>query len=332
MDPLTHTATGWFLNKAGLGRLTPQGPVILLLAANAPDIDIVTTFGGSLTYLEYHRHLTHALLSLPLMAFLPVLLVRLVSRRPVRWLPAFLIAAVAVATHLALDATNIYGIRLLLPFSSYWFSLDTTPVVDIWIWAACALALLGPLIARLVNQEIGATFPRGHAPGRGFALFALLFLVLYNGGRAVLHQRAVATMDARLYNGSPPLRVAAFPDPFQPFRWRGVAETPAFFALADLNLLGQFDPGEARILYKPQASPALTAAASAPAIRGFLGFAQWPFWRALPAAEPENGTLVEVFDLRFSAPPDRAFVADALLSNRFEVVKSSFHFGATRPR
>src|SRR6202790_2400522 len=109
MDPLTHTATGLFLSRIGLKRWSPLATPILMLAANAPDIDIVTASGGSLNYLHYHRHLTHSLVALPLMALLPVLLVRLVARRPVRWLGAWLASAIAVAVHLLLDLTNIYG-------------------------------------------------------------------------------------------------------------------------------------------------------------------------------------------------------------------------------
>src|SRR5436853_2726722 len=118
MDNLTHTAVGLFLSRAGLGRWTPLATPILLLAANAPDIDIVSTAGGSLNYLHYHRHLTHSLLAMPLMALLPVLLVRLIARKPVHWLGAWAAATIAVASHLLLDFTNSYGIRLLLPFSS----------------------------------------------------------------------------------------------------------------------------------------------------------------------------------------------------------------------
>src|SRR5215468_11248262 len=111
MDPLTHTATGLFLSRAGLKQWTPLATPILLLAANAPDIDIVTASGGSLNYLHYHRHLTHSLLALPVMAFLPVLLVRAIARKPVRWIGAFAAACIAVASHLLLDLTNVYGVR-----------------------------------------------------------------------------------------------------------------------------------------------------------------------------------------------------------------------------
>src|ERR1700689_2998079 len=126
MDPLTHSVTGIFLGRAGLNRFCEQAPWILVLAANAPDIDIVTLFGGSLTYLHYHRHLTHSLAALPVMALLPVLAVRLFTRKPFRWLAAYGISFVAVVSHLLLDYTNIYGIRFLLPFSGRWFRLDLT--------------------------------------------------------------------------------------------------------------------------------------------------------------------------------------------------------------
>ena len=217
MDPLTHTATGLFLSRAGLDRLTPYAAPILMLAANAPDIDVVSAAGGSLNYLNYHRHLTHAVAMLPLMALLPVLLVRLFARRPLHWGAAYLISAIGVASHLALDSTNVYGVRLLLPFSAQWFHLDITSVIDVWIWAMILLALAGPLISRLVSSEIGAK-TRGVA-ARRFALAALAFLALYNGGHAVLHARALAMLDARVYQGSAPTRVAAFPDPVDPWRF-----------------------------------------------------------------------------------------------------------------
>ena len=51
------------------------------------------------------------------MALLPLLIVRLVGRRPIEWGTAYLISLIGVASHLALDLTNFYGVRLLLPFS-----------------------------------------------------------------------------------------------------------------------------------------------------------------------------------------------------------------------
>ena len=65
MDNLTHTAIGLFLSRAGLGKWSPRALPIVVLAANAPDIDILSAAGGSLNYLHYHRHLTHSLIAMP---------------------------------------------------------------------------------------------------------------------------------------------------------------------------------------------------------------------------------------------------------------------------
>jgi inner membrane protein len=330
MDPLTHTATGVFLGRAGLDRLSPCATPILILAANAPDIDIITAFGGPLSYLTWHRHLTHAIPMLPLVALLPVLLVRLFARKPIRWPAAYLISLVAVATHLALDSTNIYGIRLLLPFSARWFHLDLTSVIDLWIWLMILLALAGPAIARLVSSEIGAR-PGGGA-ARAFAIAALSFFALYDCGHALLHARAVAMLEARIYQGAAPLRAAAFPDAFRPWRFRGLVETADSYSLHDLNVFAPFDPDAGRIFYKPEPSPAIQAAARTPAFRGFLAFAQYPLWRILPAAELENGFEVQAMDLRFGTPSRPGFVATAILSGRLELVRSWFSFGAAPPR
>src|SRR5439155_27215011 len=114
MDNLTHTAIGLFLARAGLRRLSPYATPMILLAANAPDMDVVSAAGGSLNYLHYHRHLTHSLAALPFLAILAVALVRLIGRKPVNWAGALAAAAIGLASHLLLDWTNIYGIRMLL--------------------------------------------------------------------------------------------------------------------------------------------------------------------------------------------------------------------------
>jgi inner membrane protein len=332
MDPLTHTAVGLFLSRAGLNRWTPRATPMLMLAANAPDIDIVTMAGGGLSYLQYHRHLTHSLAAMPLVALLPVLVVRLVGRKPIRWAGAFFASLIAVASHLLLDLTNSYGIRLFLPFSARWPRLDITNVVDLWIWAAFLLAVVAPFLSGLVGREISSGRRPSPYPGRGFAIFALSFLLLYNCGRAALHARAVAVLDARLYQGAVPARVAALPDASNPLRWRGLVETGDFYAVADLNLAGAFDPSRAALFLKPDSNPAIAAAQGAPAVREFLQFAQYPLWRVTPSAELENGQLVEVFEMRFGSPQEPGPSASALVDSGNRVVKSSFSWGVRRSR
>jgi inner membrane protein len=332
MDNLTHTAIGLFLGRIGLGRWSPHGTAIVIVAANIPDVDLVTWAGGPLNYLAYHRHLTHSLLLMPVMALAAVAVVRLLGRTPVRWTGAFFAALIAVASHMALDWTNVYGIRLLLPFSDRWLRADTTGVVDLWIWAVLALGIAGPFLSRLVGSEIGSGPARERHHGRGFAWFALLSVLFYDGARGVLNARAVASLGSRLYEGAVPLRVAAMPDPVNPLKWRGIVETPGSYVIQYLNLATDPESGRDAVFHKPDPDPAIDAARLSGAFQGFLRFSQYPLWRVTPYPALENGQLVEAFDLRFGTPLAPGFVARAVLDSRLRVVESSFHFGVARPR
>jgi inner membrane protein len=326
MDPLTHTATGLFLSRAGLKRWTPLATPIVLLAANAPDCDIVSLAGGPLNYLHYHRHLTHSLAVMPALALLAVAVVRAVARKPVNWLGAWAAAMVAVATHLALDWTNAYGVRLLLPFSERWLRLDLTSLIDLWIWAVLLLAVAAPFLGRLVGSEITSGAGKSRVHGRGWAVFALAFLLVYSYGRSVLHTRAVAVLESRVYRGRAPARVAATPDAANPWKWHGVVETDDFYAFEDVNLLGDFDPTQATILHKPEHDPAQDAAARTATFQEFLKWSQYPVWRISPVSEPENGRMVELYDARFGP----SIVAWEVVAANGRVVEARFSYGRGR--
>lgn len=332
MDNLTHTAIGLFLSRVGLGSWSPRATAIVVLAANIPDFDVVSSAGGPLTYLTYHRHLTHSLLLMPVMALAAVALVRLAGRKPVHWRGAFFAALIGVASHLALDWTNVYGIRLFLPFSAQWLRADLTGVVDLWIWAVLLLGIAGPFLARLVGSEISSGSARERHHGRGFAWFALLTVLLYNCGRAVLHTRAIASLQSHMYEDTVPLRVAAMPDPVNPLKWRGLVETPGSYIVQDVNLLADPGPAHSTVFHKPDAEPAIAAARLTPAFQDFLRFSQYPLWRVTPYPTVENGKLVDVFDMRFGSPLAPGFMARTVLDSQLHVVESSFQFGAVRPR
>ena len=67
------------------------------------------------------------------------------------WGMAYLVSLIGVASHLALDLTNVYGVRLLLPFSDRWLRLDLNSILDPWIMAALLLAVLAPALSKLVD-------------------------------------------------------------------------------------------------------------------------------------------------------------------------------------
>ena len=82
MDNLTHTLTGLMMARAGLGRTTERGgALMMMLAANAPDIDVVVRPARQPPLPGVHRGYTHSLLMAPVMAVIPLLL-RIGSAEP----------------------------------------------------------------------------------------------------------------------------------------------------------------------------------------------------------------------------------------------------------
>lgn len=145
MDPITHTMTGAAISRAGLDRTTPLAAATLMLAANAPDIDVfVYAVGDAYDGLAFRRGWTHGPLAwvlLPL-ALTALMLAwdRWVRRRrapdvpPARARPILYLSVLGVLTHPVLDWMNTYGIRLLMPFSDRWFYGDALFIIDPWVW------------------------------------------------------------------------------------------------------------------------------------------------------------------------------------------------------
>ena len=328
MENLTHSLTGLMMSRAGLNSISPRATALLVIAANAPDVDIVSWFGGSLTYLDYHRAHTHSIVMAPLTALLPVALVALFTRSRLPWLRAWLISLLGVVSHLLLDWTNTYGIRMLLPLSDEWLRLDTVFIVDVWIWALFAFALAAPAISRLVTSEIGAK----PGSGRAMALFVLAALLTYEYSRYIMHERAIATLEARLHENTAPIRVFAFPGAINPLCWTGVVEGEASIAIHDVNLLDQFDPAAGTVFYKPVREGPIEAALRNEAFQEFLRFSQVPLWRVTPVPEPEGAARVEVIDLRFGKPPDSSFWVQAIVDRDHSIVETSVQIGVAGPQ
>jgi len=160
-----------------------------------------------------------------------------------------------------------------------------------------------PGLFALVDKEIGA---RHRGPrGRVAATLALVGVVLLWGVRDYEHRRAVNALEARTYNEAEPLRASAYPTWVNPFRWYGVVETPAFFALAVVDSLGpEVDPGdELEIRYKPLETPVTLAAKRSYMGRVFLDWAQYPITETETLPPPEEGYIVHFQDLRFVQIP-----------------------------
>jgi inner membrane protein len=304
MDNVTHSLVGLML-----ARVTGRNTAMVIVAANLPDIDTVSLAGGMLTYLDIHRGLAHSLIAMPFMALIPMFLFR--SRN---W-QSYAACLLGVFSHLLLDWTNAYGIRLLTPFSGRWLHLDITDIVDPWILLAFGLAIAAPALAGLVGSEIGARKNTGAK--RAWAWAALVFLVAYEGGRFAAHDRAIGVMSARLFNGKPAIGLAAIPSRWTPFQWRGIAQGDGYVVDVPVDLNTEFDPSEGRIDYS--SPPDATALKTRP-FEVFSRFDQLPFWKTTP-------TEVQLLDLRFGTPEHPGFQAVAQRDPSGAITDPKFRMG-----
>lgn len=322
MEPVTHFLTGACLSRAGLNRTTGLATLTLVLASEIPDLDIVTALGGSVSYLQHHRGITHTVLGAPFVAAGSVALVYGIYRllllrghefkRPPVWRLLYLYALLAALIHIFLDFTNGYGVRPLGPFSWKWYSWDILFILDPILLAVLVLGLIIPPLFGLISDEIGA---RKSVRGRGGATFALVFLLALIYVRDFEHRRAVNLLNARTYGDETslststaeeaPLRASAYPTLFNPFEWVGVVETRDFFALGLANPHQGTYQADGLPRYKPEEKEVTLAAKKSRLGRIYLDWAQYPVLETerLPGAE---GYRVRFTDLRFSRiPSDR---------------------------
>jgi inner membrane protein len=129
--------------KAGLERLSPGATTVCIIAANAPDADILAVIGGRWSYLHHHRGITHSIvgtlalaLLIPSIFYLVDLLIARLRRKPARiaFRGLLLASLITSATHPLMDWTNNYGLRPLLPWNGQWYYGDLVFILDPWLW------------------------------------------------------------------------------------------------------------------------------------------------------------------------------------------------------
>lgn len=326
MDPLTHTATGWLLARAGLDRAAPYATATLVVAANVPSLSWIQLLLSTEGYLINGNAWSHSLLgaaALGTVVGFGFARFALRKGKPASGAKLMLLGVLGALSHTALDWMTASGAQLLWPFSRTWYALDWFPYIDLWLLVAMGLGVGLPALFKLVTEEIGARSTRtGARRGAWIALAAFLLLA---GLRWNLHGEAVAQLDTRLYAGRTPLRVAAFPMPLSPFHWQGIAETDATHERVDVLLLGRRGEAEFRTHYKPGAAPALDAALATGSARSFLAWARFPRATLTPAP---GGWEVQLDDLRFASESgqSRMFLVRIEVSQQLEVLREEIRF------
>ena len=306
MEPITHFLTGACLGRAGFNRKTALATATMTLAAEAPDLDVFSGFGGPAFGFGHHRGFTHSFLGAFLISGLVVAFMYLVwqlrgrktkNNLPPRWGLLYALAYLACMSHILLDFTNNYGVRPFWPFWEKWYSWDIVFIIEPVLLVLLLGGLLLPGLFSLINNEIGAR-SKG-LNGRGAAIAALIGVCITWGVRDYEHRRAVNALDARLYRDAEPLRVSAFPAMGNPFQWFGVVETTNFFATMPVDtLVTEVDPqGQMQIRPKPEETQVTLAAKGSYLGRFYLDWGQYPLTET--DKTPSGGYIVRFRDLRF---------------------------------
>jgi membrane-bound metal-dependent hydrolase YbcI (DUF457 family) len=183
MDTITHGIVGALIGK---GFFSDRNGRVATLAATAgamfPDVDVVQEAFSSdpLAIVKYHRAITHSFVALPIFAALLAWLTRLgFAFAKKRWnlhdweAPAwgtlFIIYAIAIASHIFLDAMTSFGTRIWYPFSQQRVAWDLLFIID---FSFTAIALL-PQVAAWIYSD------RSKTRKRAFALWVLATLCAF---------------------------------------------------------------------------------------------------------------------------------------------------------
>lgn len=335
MDNVTHTLFAVTLARTPLGRAGRGTTAALVLASNAPDVDIVSAArGGTASYLQWHRGPTHGLPGVIGLGLTVALIVWIATRlrqdrmpdAPRASLPILAaISALGVLLHILMDLPTSYGTRLLSPFDWRWFAFDWVPIIDVYLLTALSATL-----------ALGRVSP---AARRRNAAIALGLMALNYAVRGAAHHQAL-TLAPRLFGPTLPqpcdpqapsssfvdvwprrsattprdrsaerclVETAALPTFLSPFRWRVIAHLSNGYEVQDVDIL------DARFRTPPPASEAMwrrslrfsnvwtyavDVAARTPTARIFLGFARFPAARAW--LDPAGLATVRFTDMRFA--------------------------------
>lgn len=308
MDNLTHSLLGLLLGRVSVPKHLYRRNWISVVAANAPDLDLLASPTPT-AYLTAHRHLTHAVVAIPVMAACAVGLVWWgesmwrrrrpnPSARQIDFRLAWFAALLPAASHPLMDWMNSYAIRPWLPFDGGWVSGNLLFVIDPWLWALLAVGVFLPVVLRwgVLGKDRAA-------------VLTIAVLAGYIGWQSDL------TAEARrsTLSASPPeARTAAvFPVPLE------VRRRIPYIDAGDYHLLDgvRYD--------KPARRDLVDAAWATPMGRSYRRFALYPMeW----VDRHGDGWRVRLGDARFMRMGRPGFLCSFELDAEGRVLNSNFEF------
>ncbi|MBU2638040.1 MAG: metal-dependent hydrolase [Nanoarchaeota archaeon] len=292
MDTITHMLFGIFIAALIAGKLgfkNLKWPVAAgVIAALAPDIDIITLLFSPGMFYEYHRVATHSIIGAFLIAVIIAILFSRLKKSFINYLP---ITLLAVASHLYLDFITSTGIQLFYPYSTARVALNMVPFVDVYLLAVLAA---GIIFIRLY-------------PAIGAKISALILIICIAAIGARIGLGVIA--DAKVNNINDDSYIS--PHLFNPFKWAVVNEQPNSYILSDYNLL----TGMKTSASIPKLNdPMVEASKEAKIVKTFISSSTFPF-------AVIKGDTVIWHDLRVSFDGSRGFTASVLLDSNLAIIQ-----------
>jgi inner membrane protein len=309
VDAVTHVLAGACIARTGLNHKTALATLTFILAAEAPDLDLLARLKGPVPGFVHDRGFTHSFVGVALVSVAVVFFMYLVWRlggrkgkdlhSTPRWWLLFGFAYLAGLSHILLDFTDNYGVRLCWPFSERWYSWDIVYIADPVVTLLLVGGLLLSVLASLMNEEFGRTSKT--LRGRLGAAMALIGVVAIWGIRDHEHRRALHTLEARQYQGAGPVHASAFPLWWNPYLWTGVVETARSITAMRVDSRSQdVDPQvEEQVRYKPEETAAALAAKTSSLGRAYMDWARFPITETEALESGGRGYVVRFKDLRF---------------------------------
>jgi len=296
MDNLTHSLVGAVMGQAGLKKTTGLAMPALIIGANLPDVDAACFFWLEGTeHLAFRRGITHGP---PALVLLPLVLAGLLwgwdrwqtkrgsrpeARPPVRFGWLYAMAFIGCLSHPFFDWLNVYGIRLLEPFSSQWFYGDTLFIIDPWLWAL----LIASIWVSRRREKAGGNWARPAQVG----IAAVLAYIGVNGAITGLevarYRSAVGSSQA----------VIASPVPLAFWNREGLTGADGLWAV-----LFQPEPDDEHLHARPLAEPFCNLAALDPKRRTNSQLDAFLFWSRAPFLTRAPDGSVVLRDARFTDP------------------------------
>ena len=189
MDNITHSLAGLVAGETVIRFQERRGTLlsasarrwvwgVSLLANNFPDFDILYAriTSGNLGYLLHHRGHTHTIVGAIPQAGILLALVWIFSRwrktewtSPV-WKTFAVVALLGPLLHLAMDATNSYGVHPFWPLMNGWFYGDSIFIIEPWFSVLATPGLFRLSSSSLLRALLIIVFAAGISLGTAFGM------------------------------------------------------------------------------------------------------------------------------------------------------------------